>query len=130
VPHIIEFRWAKAGETDDVPVVEHEPITTVTEVTAPSPRYVVTFQGMRIRPQLTLSDRPVAPGPTVWMAKDQMRSHSCEYLALANGCYRTAYAMLSLSSDAADVESRVAHKKIRLETKKNNDGGTQHARPA
>jgi hypothetical protein len=56
VPHIIEFRWAKAGETDNAPVVDHkpEPPTAPRLEAVPSnasvdtdevPRYMVRFAG-------------------------------------------------------------------------------------
>ena len=44
-PSTVVFHWAKAGETDDAPVVEHEPVTTVTEITTPPPRFVLHFEG-------------------------------------------------------------------------------------
>jgi hypothetical protein len=69
------------------------------------------------RPQLCVDD--------VATKRISMKSHFCEYLALAYGCYRSR---LPLPMQLVDRESRT--KKIWLETKKNNDGETQHARPA
>jgi hypothetical protein len=53
MPHIIEFRWAKAGETDNAPVVDHEPVATAPPLEAvPAnanvdtdevPRYMLRF---------------------------------------------------------------------------------------
>jgi len=54
-PQVIHFTWGKAGETDDAPVVDHEPVTTAPPLEAvPAnanidtdevPRYVLRFAG-------------------------------------------------------------------------------------